>query len=122
MIYPSTPTLDKIKNVGEESNSIGAFVDWLNGVKHIQLYQYIPDGEVDCSLCNGEGGTTNKHIGYKKCPDCHQGKRIITAHYEPAHSSIDRLLHEYFGINEGEEEKERRAVLEWIRNQPRGVS
>jgi hypothetical protein len=79
--YPNTPVLNKLKEVHEQSQLIGEFLDWLQLEKHVHFVVY-------------ENGQP----------------------YVPNYT-VDSLLHEYFGIDPAEEEKERRAVLEWLGRQ-----
>lgn len=43
--YPPTPELDKMKGVKERSQSIGAFLDWLQSEREIVLAEYEYRGE-----------------------------------------------------------------------------
>lgn len=38
--YPKTPELDKMKKVQDESQSLGAFLDWLQNERKIILCEY----------------------------------------------------------------------------------
>ncbi len=80
-MIPPTPTLDKIKDVHEQSEAIGAFLEW--GQEH------------GLFMCRCNPRTSDYYFA----------------------ESIDDLLHLYFGIDAKEEEREKRAVLEYIRSQ-----
>ena len=82
----TTPTLDKIKEVHEQSEAIGSFLEW--GEEH-RLFM------------------------------CRYNPR--TGDYDAA-GTIDDLLHLYFGIDAEEEEREKRAVLGYIREQHKAAS
>lgn len=90
MNYPKTPELDKMKKIQEKSQEIGYFLDWLNAEKSWIL----------CKMFEGE---EDNHT--------HKGD------YLPAHFNIEKLLAEYFRIDLQKVEKERRAILEAIREE-----
>ena len=78
-MMPTTPTLDRIREVHERSEAIGAFLEW--GQAHgLVMCRYNSDRE-----------------------------RYYAA------ESIDTLLHAYFEIDDKAEERERRALLDYIR-------
>lgn len=80
--YPSTPTLDRVKEITPYSQKIGEFLEWLQHERKICLATYHE----------------------------HTDDQLL-----PAHASISTLLHEFFEIDPGKEETERRAVLDYVR-------
>ena len=94
--YPPTPMLDKMLKVVDDSHKIGDFLDWLQS-QEIHLGKRVP-----------KGNEYPAESGFD--PVCvHAG-------------SFDDLLHQYFEIDAQEEEKERRAVLEYVKGQRKGVT
>ncbi len=92
---PPTPNLDMMLEVTEESNKIGAFLDWMSA-------------EMGLVIC--------EWYGDEEDPFCEGG-------YHPAltgHSGTNRLLAAYYGIDYDEMERERQATLEWWREQQGG--
>mgnify|MGYP001583425577 FL=1 len=108
MEKPQTPTLDKMSKVSDQSQNIGAFLDWLNqqGIflcKNKEIFDLCRkcDGlcqkeDVICSLCKGTG------------------LYIYRTDILPIKKSFNNLLHEYFEIDPKEEEKERREIIRYI--------
>lgn len=82
----TTPTLDRIKEVYQESQSIGYFLDWLQD-----------QGVV---LCRRRYNDDEDHWGEL---------------WHPILESPDRLLHQYFDIDPNAEDKEKLMILEEIR-------
>lgn len=88
---PKTPTLDRIKAVSGESQTVYDFLEWLRDEKGIHLAEY------------------------KTRDDTFPSTSLwLTL------QSKDGLLHEYFKIDAAQEERERRHILEWIRCAPVG--
>lgn len=143
--YPATPTLDKMMAVKDESQSIGRFLDWLRDEKGIALAQDkkatwccehcgdVPKAEVYFVNWMENDDAFWRHAA-KHCEhvqkvlrkkgsisvDKYQGGAV--EHHEaglyPAFTSFEKLLHDYFEINANEVEKERRALLDHMRNKP----
>lgn len=84
MKYPATPELDKMQEVKEESQKLGAFLDWLES-----------SGRVLCNYIENE----------------------YSDEYRPVRDSIEEILSYYFDIDLKKAEKEREAILEYIRSQ-----
>lgn len=80
------PECEKLKKVSEESNKIGAFLDWLMNEKYIHLCTYEEAHEIDDE-------------------DLSEG-------YYGINRTIEDLLAEYFEIDMDKVEKERRQILE----------
>ena len=124
--YPATPTLNKIKEHQEESQAIGEFLDWLHSTyKRVAVCEYRDAQKTPCPRCGGSGIDPLKEN--PACLTCGRlypsrgekgtGIFIEPAGYYPIGKTPDQLLHEYFGINADTEEKERRAVLDYVRKQ-----
>lgn len=105
---PATPTLDKLqaphhggwtRREGEpcrlidHSNLIGQFLEWAQA-HGLTLAKYAPESEVEAV----DGGFF-------------EARDILV----PDGRSIDRLLHDYFEIDADEEEREKRALLDYVR-------
>ena len=84
----ATPTLDRVAEISDDSHKIGGFLEWLEG-------EGIVLGEWD-------GGSEENRFPFA---------RLI-----PLVRTVDMLLHEYFKIDKGQEEAERRAILAEARN------
>ena len=128
--FPQTPTLEKIKVVHEQSQAIGEFLEWLQG-KHIALCEYRDTKRPVCPKCEAKtvrirdftlmGGNSRGYSDPKNservCKTClGDGYLVEPSGYYPTGETIDNLLHLYFGIDTKEEERERRAVLDYIKN------
>src|SRR6266487_3591400 len=106
---PPTPELDKILRVRDKSQSIGEFVEWLSYEKGITL------------------GITHVHDDGCKRPHehglcswrCHKEFDItcgiIDGAILPVGFDINKLLAEFFGIDDKKAEQERMALLEHVR-------
>ncbi len=95
--HPATPTLDKIMAVQEDSQVIQSFIEWVFAqkvffAKYPMLREMYPDSKEA-----QEGSNDTSEIAY------------------PITLDLDSLLHQYFGIDKNEEEKERMALLEYVR-------
>lgn len=88
---PATPQLDKMVAVREESRTIGEFLTWLQA-----------EGYVICVW--RDAVRVGDHLAQP-------------AGYYPAGRTAEQLLAAYFGIDLEEAERERQAVLEWVRRQ-----
>jgi hypothetical protein len=88
--HPPTPTLDKVSEVSDRSQTAGDFVRWLQDEKHLVLCQSM--------VIDEQYGTT----------------RFVPM--APRDSALDRLLYEYFGLDYDAAEKERLGLLQWMRD------
>ena len=103
--YPKTPELDKILEHKEVSQAIGSFLDWL-------------EYEAEFGPKKGEG--RKAAIRATKLNDSPVKLCIFdddTGEWEPVRLRIEEMLARYFGIDLNEVEKERFAVLEYVREQ-----
>jgi len=94
-----TPECDKLLKVSKESQSIGAFLDWLSGEKNLTVCEEHEHddtcyGKDDIRMCESNDGG-----------------------YVPASLNIEKLLAEYFEIDLDKVEKERRKILEGLQKQ-----
>ncbi len=85
--YPPTPELDKMKSIQGQSQQIGQFLDWLQG-----------DG----------GMTIAEYLG----TDTEAGDVLY-----PVQDSIEKILAAYFKIDLKKVERERQAILDYIRQE-----
>lgn len=81
--YPPTPELDRLKAVSEQSQIIGAFLDWLQC-------------DTDLTICE----QVESH------------RRSDDTLYLPASIGIEELLARYFEIDLAKIESERRTLLD----------
>jgi hypothetical protein len=82
---PKSPECEKLASVSEDSNKIGEFLAWLAREKHVELAQW------------------------------HGDELILHNSYSLAEWSINKMLADYFDIDMKEVERERRILLEWLR-------
>lgn len=141
MTYPPTPELDKIKAISDRSQAIGEFLDWLLNARQprVSFGQWSEELEVPCQrqppeaqrmsddLLDLFSDLTGKQVdrdlsrwtahprsclcrgtGYVQVPRANEA-------FVPVHLRIQGILAEYFQIDEDEAERERMAVLTWVR-------
>lgn len=106
--YPKTPELDKLKAVAPFSQKIGEFVDIFLMGKGVMLGK----PHVHTDKCPG----WDKHRG-RYNPDNFNRCSYRKDDFEDCHQSLQSLLAEFFEIDMKKVEEERRAVLEYVRNQ-----
>jgi hypothetical protein len=87
---PKCPECEKLAEVSEESNKIGGFLGWLFSK--------------DLVIAGYEHNTR----GWEEL--------VVVRRYQ-GDSGINKLLAEYYGIDLDKVEKERRALLNWLREQ-----
>lgn len=106
-VVMATPTLDRIKACAVESQAIGDFMGWLLGEAGYVLgaYQYHINVPTETGECHGIG----------ECPDADHEKHQPSINIYHRQYSIQNLLYEYFDIDSKEEERERRAIIEQVR-------
>lgn len=85
---PECPECQKLADVSKESDKIGTFLDWLSRETQYSFGKWIQDDEY---------GDVFVRV--------HMGDRLI-----------NELLAQYFEIDLNKVEKERSALLEWLRN------
>jgi hypothetical protein len=126
---PDTPTLNRLQaQVGDapcrlvdHSNLIGEFLDWLEAQGGVLLAKYgVQTYDVPVyrhELTREERGPApegvDKGLWLEEIDhyETHEtDERLI-----PLGKGPSKLLHEYFDIDPDEEEREKRALLEWIR-------
>lgn len=127
---PATPTHEKLRAVREETQAIGEFLDWLQNSEKVALmvwrrssyeapcpwradddegYEfkssdrlcvggYDPSGDA-CRRCKGRG-----YVGYDRSGWVLDGRKIET------------LLGAYFDIDPDELEREKKAILDYLRD------
>jgi len=103
--YPKTPELDKITENREVSEAIGSFLDWL---------------EYEAKFGPKKGEGRKAAVRATKLNDSPVKLCIFdddTGEWEPVGLSIEEMLARYFGFDLNTNEKERQAVLEYVREQ-----
>ncbi len=102
LLFPETPTIDKMRSVKDQSQTIGGFLAWLQSEQKVQLMLY----HEHTDRCLDEDGDHQ----------CGLSEDSLT----PEYRSIERLLADYFEIDLTQVEKERTALLDWQRasNEP----
>ena len=92
-----TPELDKMSEVRERSQTVGAFVDWLRDEKNV-------------TLCE-----SHQHSEFCENSDEDIECELEADEYVPFSFRIEELLAEYFDIDLVKVETERRKILESLR-------
>jgi hypothetical protein len=82
---PPCPECEKLAAASEESNKIGAFLEWMGDDKNLILCEWSDEDE-------------------SYLPSRYRGV-----------SGINALLAEYYGVDLDKVEKERSALLKWLR-------
>lgn len=127
--YPATPTLDRVNEISEESASIGAFIEWL-GSRGVDLYAYHYHAERYYEVPDTDEVVSEEHekmMGKRFQDECYGVNKDCPYKDEKWHYTsqmtlyrrwmgINNILHEYFDIDPRAEERERRAVLEYVRD------
>ena len=122
-----TPTLDAIREVQPQSQAIGEFLDWLGeqgyvlaGRRHHRkcprCEMWLPDmmtrgdKQVEC-ICEARGPECfgQGECGHEEYHVEHPSELL------PRRPSTDKLLHRFFGVDEAEAERERRALMASLR-------
>lgn len=91
---PPSPECEKLAMVSDESNKIGQFLDWLSS-----------KGVVLCTWEENDDEDTNDYMPHV----------LLPANQYRGGYGINRLLAEYYSIDLDEVERERRALLDWLR-------
>ena len=122
--YPETPNLDKMGEVKETSQTVGEFLEWL-GEQGWQVAKYGPmTGEIPCpgegfgGTC--EGGTIKPGTHRERtCSECEGTGWVTTTRegWSTYSGGIEVMLGDYFGIDVKAAERERMAVLRWVREE-----
>jgi hypothetical protein len=90
------PEHDKLEEVASRSQSCGEMLDWLKHEKGLVLAEWVTP--------------TWKELGYQ-----HEPRLPIEPRLVPAAFNVRKLLAEFFGIDEGKLEEEKRAMLDAMR-------
>lgn len=90
MEVTNTPELEKLRSVRDQSQQIGAFIEWLNAKDYV-IGRYLSEAELE---------TADLDIN---------GPNIV-----PIYGSIEKLLAEYFEIDLIKVEEERSKLLEQV--------
>lgn len=141
--YPSTPTLDKMKEVRDLSQAVGEFIEWLGTDAGGHLFIGEWEHQMECRHREPKrpGGDTLMYYG----AECLMGRMIATDEHrtedegtdlgdcprcggtglvdrqnprESVHTeSIEHILARFFDIDQREADREQAAVLAWVREQ-----
>ena len=116
MTPPKTPTLDKLSRVSKESQRIGDFLEWLKE-QGIELCSIHECGK-DCSKRRCEHFEQYVPAVVRsqeeKVAERLAGQALKTAR------TTEAVLATYFGIDLDKVEEERRALLDYVREQQKG--
>jgi len=116
--YPETPTLNKRKEIAEESQSIGRFLDWLRDEKRFSIGCHIHTHRRGSVYETSFPSHDQEYID-RYCDFTHESTKgrcwSGSDHFIPISQGFSALLHEYFGIDPEKEDEEMKAVLEHIR-------
>lgn len=103
MERPETPECDRLAAIADQSQQIGEFVDWLAG-EGLHVAEWVRRHECDHPT------------------PCRRGMHdLIEPYLVPLAGSTEALLARYFGIDLAKIDREKRAVLAWIREQHNAV-
>jgi len=104
-----TPECDKMLAVKDDSQKIGEFLDWLQekGYRICVWQEGITDATRIASAFAIASGKADPHPDIDGEPE--RG-------FVPINPDIEKLLAEYFNIDLGKVEQEKRAILENLRN------
>lgn len=122
MELPPTPECDKAHKVHEESQAQGELLDWLQTEKGVNLMVWRDDVS-STTPCWGRDGNLDCDNGKTRrgepCPGCDgRGYRDITVSgWVHLGGSINQLLAEFHGIDYDEMEREKKRVLQYVREQ-----
>ena len=107
---PLTPECDKW---GKHRDSISDIYDFIDYMNHIQGAQFAKTHMKTCWKCNGDKtiGDFNELV----CPECNGAGEVTTEHLYPVTWSLNDLLCDFYAIDQGKLEKERRTLLEYQR-------
>jgi len=102
--YPPTPELDKLDAIKEKSQVIGEFLEEFLQSKGYTIGRPHQHGPT----CRGWDAEENRYrpSGDERCS-------FQTGEFEAIGVNTQKLLAEFFGIDEEKMEIERRAILEW---------
>lgn len=100
---PACPECERLSEVANESNRIGDFLDYFLNKKGLHLARY---EEVRADVWNEE---ERERVTIDEM--------LVPASEYRGESGISRLLAEYYGIDLDKVEQERKALLDWIREQ-----
>lgn len=140
---PPTPTLTRMGEVKDRSQAIGEFIEWLRTDDGGHLFIGTWETQMECRhrvpkrpgrdtltswgaecrlgrlIASDEHLTEDEGTDLGDCPECH-GSGLVDRRdpRERVHTeSIERLLARFFGIDLDEAERERMALLNWVRGQ-----
>lgn len=138
----TTPTLDRIADVREHSQAIGEFLEWLRSERKLVIAEDV-EASWTCEICGPVPKKQVTYVDWlsndtaqwrHKVKCCKRTKEMMAERgsvpiddfhggevdHVPeglyrAGVTIHALLAEYFGVDEREAEKERRALLDELR-------
>lgn len=136
--YPDTPTLDRMSEVVDDSQTIGEFLEWLGTEEGGNLFVARWDRTIEC-------GHVGRNSGFDVTAQCREGRMIATDDNAmavdgedigecttcggtgivfrteprgyPNRETIEQLLARFFGIDLTAKDREQSAVLAWVREQ-----
>lgn len=140
---PPTPTLDRMKDIHDRSQTVGEFIEWLGSDDGGHLFIGEWEHKMECRhrvpkrpgsdailypgaecrfgrlIATDEHLTEDEGTDLGACPRC-DGTGLVDR-VEPRErvhgESIERILARFFGIDLREAERERMALLDWVREQ-----
>lgn len=121
---PAYPEHEKLRSISDQSQAIGEFLEWLQGEQGVRLIK--PADFEDRQICQAAGCYSGKRTRIRRgerqefdCPQCDGSgfvDVIVHDRNAPFRFSIPGLLAEFFGIDEGRLEAEKRAMLDALRS------
>lgn len=106
------PELDKIKAVSEDSRKLGEFLEWLRAQGYVFAQWVDHEHTEDCYQMEESPFNPGKMRPTLAC-SLNEGDE----NFLPVSWNINDLLAQYFGIDQDQAERERRAILESLRSQ-----
>jgi hypothetical protein len=114
------PEHDKLKAVIEESQAIGEFLDFGLPKQNLALYEFVIH-DCECSWCErGQGHRSPMHTAEQRDTMFDKNERRIhdavqISTWQPTHRSIQKILAEYFGIDQKKIDNEKAQMLAALR-------
>ncbi|KKN06340.1 hypothetical protein LCGC14_1078360 [marine sediment metagenome] len=108
------PEHDKLETVKAHSQAIGEFLSWLSA-QGLSRCHYL--SEVYICLDCGEIDPSRVSLRREECPECDANVELREEGYYPDHRGVEKLLAEYFDIDLGKIEKEKRQMLGALRGE-----
>lgn len=112
----SYPEHDKLREVSEQSQALGEFLDFGLAKQDLALYEKIVVG-CECGSCErGRGRLSPWHTDEEKATIVDGVVQV--EEWVPVVKTIQRILAEHFGLDQAKLDAEKDAMLEALRAEP----